>query len=98
MLARMKGAKGERALPDSLSEWKYVNKQAQFWGLRHFDKGKASEDPTSPFGGRKSDNLPDDEAVGLTYQCNLSKERNAILIYFSGPETDLRKIEDGRFV
>jgi hypothetical protein len=97
MLARMQGAQGERALPDSLPEWKYVDERAQFWGLRHFDKRQASEDPTSPFGGKKSANIPDDEAVGLTYQCNLSKERNATLTYLSGPRVELRKIEENRF-
>ena len=96
-LARMKGAGGQRALPEVLPEWKYVQKQAQFWGLRHFDKGQASEDPTSPFGGRKSDNVPDDDAVGLTYQCDPGNERNATLTYLSGPRADLRKIEEGRF-
>lgn len=97
MLARMRSAEGERALPDTLPEWKYVNKQAQFWGLRHFDKGQAKEDPTSPFEGRKSANIPDDEAIGLTYQSDPSKERKATLTYLSGPRTEIRKIEQGRF-
>jgi hypothetical protein len=80
-----------------LPEWKYVNKQARFWGLRHYDKRQKTEDPSSPFGGRKSANIPDEEAVGLTYQCNLSRERNATLTYLSGPRADLRKIEEDRF-
>jgi hypothetical protein len=97
MLARMRGAEGERALPDTLPEWKYVNKQAQFWGLRHFDKRQAKEDPTSPFGGKKSANIPDDEAIGLTYQCDPSKERKATLTYLSGPRAEIGKIEKSRF-
>jgi hypothetical protein len=97
MLARMRGAEGERALPDTMSEWKYVNKQAQFWGLRHYDKGQEKEDPSSPFGGRKSANLPDDQAIGLTYQCEPRKKRNATVTYLSGPTADTRKIEEGRF-
>ena len=97
LLARMRGAEGERALPDTLPEWKYVQRQAQFWGLRHFDKRRASEDPTSPFGGSKSDNVPDDEAVGQTYQCDPSKERKATLTYLSGSRAELRKIEESRF-
>jgi len=36
MLARMHGTEGQRALPNSLHEWTYVNKKAQFWGLRHY--------------------------------------------------------------
>jgi len=30
VLARMRGAQGERAFPDNLPEWNHVNKQAQF--------------------------------------------------------------------
>jgi hypothetical protein len=96
MLARMSGGKGGRALPDTLPEWRYVNKQAQFWGLRHYDKTQANEDPTSPFGGKKSANFPDDKAIGLTYECNPSKEHKATLTYLSGAD-DARKIEQSWF-
>ena len=94
MLARMRGAEGDRALPDTLSEWKYVNKQAQFWGLRHYAKQQATADATSPFGGSAN---PDDEAIGLTYQLDSGVKRKATLTYLSGPRLDLRKIEGRRF-
>jgi hypothetical protein len=97
MLARMRGVEGERALSDNLPEWKYVNKKAKFWGLRHYDKRQANEDPSSPFGGSKSANTPDDDAVGLTYQCDPSRERRATLTYLSSPRVELRKIEESRF-
>jgi hypothetical protein len=96
MLVRMRGSGGERALPGSLREWKYVNTQAQFWGLRHFDKQQASKDPTSPFGGRKSANLPDDGAIGLTYQCGSRKDRTVSLVYLSTAKA-IGKIEAARF-
>jgi hypothetical protein len=80
-----------------LPEWKYVNKQAQFWGLRHFDRTQADEDPTSPFVGGKSENVPDDAAIGLTYQSDPSNERKATLTYLSGARAEIRKIEEGRF-
>jgi hypothetical protein len=96
MLARMQSAEGQRALPDTLPEWKYVNKRAKFWGLRHFARLQDKEDPTSPFGGRKSGNIPDEQAIGLTYQCNPDNERKATLTYLSG-EKDARKIEEERF-
>src|SRR5215472_7436848 len=83
MLSRMRNPRKERALPTSLPEWKYVNTRAQFWGVRHFDKQQAKEDPTSPFGGRKTANLPDEGAIGLTYQCNPNKERKATTSYLS---------------
>lgn len=97
ILARIGGAKGERALPDTLREWKYVNTKAQFWGLRHFDKTQATKDPTSPFEGTKSANIPDDAAVGLTYECNPSKVRKATITYLSGPGANVRKIAERMF-
>lgn len=98
MLNRMRdaGVRNTRALPDTLPEWRYVDKAAAFWGLRHYDKEQASEDPTSPFGGQRSGN-PDDEAVGLTYSCDPSKTQEATITYLSGPRTDLKKIEERMF-
>jgi len=49
VLVRMRGKEGQRALPDSLPEWKYVNRNSQFWGIRHFDRTQAKMDPSSPF-------------------------------------------------
>jgi hypothetical protein len=97
MLARMRGKEGERALPDSLREWTYVNKTAQFWGLRHYDKQQAKYDPTSPFGGKKSANFPDEEAVGLTYQSDPKTERRATVTYIGSPRAETRKIAEDRF-
>jgi hypothetical protein len=96
VLARMRGAGGEKAFPETLPEWQYVNKKAQFWGLRHFDRRQAKEDPTSPFGGKKSANVPDEQAVGLTYQCDPRRERKVTLTYLSG-EKVIMKIEEKRF-
>ena len=97
MLSRMRNPRKERALPTSLPEWKYVNTRAQFWGVRHFDKQRAKEDPTSPFGGKRTANLPDDAAIGLTYQCSPSEERKATLTYLSGSTAEVGKIEERRF-
>jgi hypothetical protein len=84
-------------LPDGLPEWKYVNKEARFWGLRHFDKQQAKEGPTSPFGGKKSANFPDEAAVGLTYQSDPKVARRATVTYLSGARTETRKIAESRF-
>jgi len=97
MLARKRGAQGQIALSDSLREWGYVNKTAKFWGLRHYDKLQSKYDPTSPFGGKKSANFPDEEAVGLTYQCDPRTERRATLIYVTGARAESRKIAADRF-
>jgi hypothetical protein len=97
MLARKRSAQGQIALPDSLPEWTYVDKTAKFWGLRHYDKLQSKYDPTSPFGGKKSANFPDEKAVDLTYQCNPRKELRATLIYVTGATEDSRKIAEDRF-
>ncbi len=68
VISRMRDATGQRALPASLPEWKYVNTQAIVWGLRHYRKSEAALDPSSPYGGPKAANFPDAEAVGLTFE------------------------------
>jgi hypothetical protein len=97
MLARMHGTNEQRALPNSLHEWTYVNKNAQFWGLRHYDKQQAKYDPTSPFEGKKSANFPDEAAIGLTYQCDPKTGRRATVTYLTGARVDARKIAESRF-
>jgi hypothetical protein len=97
VLARMRAPGMTRAFPESLAEWKYVDTQAEFWGMRHFDRGQSHLDPTSPFGGPKPANLPDEQATGLTYQCDPNKELKATLVYLSGDKNGIRKIVEKRF-
>jgi hypothetical protein len=97
-LARMSGAEGKRALPESLPEWKYVNERAPFWGLRHYDKQQSRYDPTSPFGGKKTANFPDEEAIGLSYQCDPKTERRVTITYLTGARDEARKIAENRFL
>lgn len=67
ILAQMStGSKQMRALPDNLPEWKQVNTQAPYWGVRHFQKN----DPTSPFGDPAIIGAffqHDDQAKGITF-------------------------------
>jgi hypothetical protein len=97
VLVRMRLPGRENAIPETLPEWRYVNRKAKFWGLRHFDRRQAKEDPTSPFGGEKSANLPDEQAIGLTYQCDPQSGRKATLTYLSGQKDAIRKTEEKRF-
>jgi hypothetical protein len=97
MLKRMHGAEGPRALPKDLREWNYVNKKAQFWGLRHFDREQANLDPTSPFGGRKTPNFSDEEAVGFTYECDPASAMRATVAYLSGARDETMRIAEARF-
>jgi hypothetical protein len=87
VLTRLQGNKGERALPGDLPEWKYVDTESRFWGLRHFDRKQAKTDPSSPFGGRKSANDPDEHAVGLTFVFDPSRGRSATITYLSGDKS-----------
>jgi len=84
VLARLVGKVGPRALPNDLPEWKYVNANARFWGLRHYDKSQTQADPSSPYGGRKSANFPDEQAVGLAFAFDPESGRSATITYLSG--------------
>ncbi len=81
----------DRALPPQLPEWGFVNTQAAFWGLRHYDHLDAAGNPTSPLaGGRREVNTIDDGAVGWSFSyvpgqkmikiMYMSKTRNAARI------------------
>lgn len=83
VLARLRGKIGQRALPSDLPEWKYVNTSARFWGVRHYDIGQAKFDPSSPYGGRKSANFPDEQAVGLTFAFDPQGGKSATVTYLS---------------
>jgi hypothetical protein len=83
VLARMGGKIGPRALPDDLPEWKYVNTHARSWGLRHYDNSQSQLDPTSPQGGRKSANFPDEQAIGLAFVFDPQSGRLARVTYLS---------------
>lgn len=83
-MARLQGKKGNRALPNDLPEWKYVNPDLQFWGLRHFDRTQAKLDPSSPFGGQKSANDVDEQAIGLVYAFDRSTGKAARITYLTG--------------
>jgi hypothetical protein len=84
VLARLHGQPGQRALPSNLPEWKYVDSYARFWGVRHYDRSQSEDDPSSPFGGRKSANFPDEQAVGVTFVFDPQKGRSALVTYLSG--------------
>ena len=87
----MQSNKGERALPGNLPEWKYIDTKSRFWGLRHFDRSQAKTDPSSPFGGRKSANFPDEHAIGVTFVFDPGRGRSATITYLSDDETIMAK-------
>jgi hypothetical protein len=94
VLARLSGAAGPRALPDSLPEWKYVNTRAPVWGMRHYDRSKTSADPTFPFQGQNAAILPDRQAIGLAFYFEPFDRKQAVVTYLSANE-DSRRVLQG---
>jgi hypothetical protein len=98
VLARIGGATtGPRALPGKLPEWKYVNTRARCWGLRHYDQSQANLDPSSPMGGEKSANFPDDKAIGLVFNFDPVPGGGTTITYLSGAKDVLGIVQEGLF-
>jgi hypothetical protein len=97
VLARINGKHGERALPESLPEWKYVNTHAAFWALRHYDKKGAAVDATSPLAGPNSSVIADDRAIGLTFYFDPDKSKTATITYLSGDKNILQNVQKHLF-
>lgn len=93
LLDRMRGTPGTRALPQDLSEWKYVKTNAQVWGMRHYRKQGAELDPSSPLLGENAANIPDAKAVGVTFSF-APADRTATVDYLS-TNPDVRRILSG---
>jgi hypothetical protein len=94
LLDRMRGMAGTRALPPNLSEWKHVDTNAPVWGMRHYQKQGAELDPSSPLLGQNAANVPDANAIGITFSFAPSVERSATVDYFS-TNPDVRRILSG---
>ena len=82
VLAR-RSAVQRAALPDSLPEWKFVDRTEAYWGIRHYDKSQAQSDPSSPFGGQKGANFPDELAIGMGFSVSSTNSRRIVLTYLS---------------
>lgn len=92
VLARIDGKNGERALPDTLPEWKHVDTHAQFWAVRHYRKAGAEKDPSSPSNGGWG-KTSDPQAIGLTFSFDPNKSKTAILTYLSGDGESLQRLQ-----
>ena len=98
-LARMQGKPGPRALPTSLPEWRHVNRQSQFWALRHYDPDQAAQDPTSPL--HVSDSAfvgSDTRAIGLVFNLTRESDARATIVYLSQDEGLLDQLNRGRWM
>ncbi|HTW63623.1 MAG TPA: hypothetical protein VME17_03365 [Bryobacteraceae bacterium] len=94
LLDRMRRASGTRALSEELSEWQHVDTNARVWGVRHYRRQGAELDPSSPLLGQNAANIPDANAVGVTFSFAPAAQRAATVDYFStNPEA--RRILSG---
>jgi hypothetical protein len=73
--------RGARAFPPSLPEWKYIDKEESIWAIRHFE----SDHAPSPLSGAPTSTatIPDSQAIGLVFYCDLQKKKIAHLVYLS---------------
>lgn len=97
VLSRMRTPSARHAFPETLDEWKYIDTRAEFWGMRHFDRSQSRSDPTSPFGGSKPANLPDEKAIGLTFYSDPNRERKVTLVYLTEDTNGAKAVEQKRF-
>jgi hypothetical protein len=91
VLARMSGlSAGQRALPESLPEWRYISRSVRAWGVRHYDKTQARVDPSSPFQERAAANFPDPSAVGVAF--SWEGDRKSIDVTYLSGIKDAREV------
>lgn len=86
VLERMAQKKMPRALPNDLPEWKFLDAETRFWGLRHYDLTQAKKDPTSPLGGDSAYVQRDPKAIGVLFALDPMSERRLVVTSFSRDE------------
>jgi hypothetical protein len=92
VLTRIRGAAGQRALPETLAEWKYADTSAAIWGVRHYQRSDSTLDPTSPFHGQDAANTPDAQALGVTFRLDAA-DRIVTVNYLSGGASARKTVE-----
>lgn len=90
VLARMAQKKNPRALPDQLPEWRFLDANARFWGLRHYDSTQAKVDPTSPLSEGRTFGPGDPKAIGVLFALNPTDQRHLVFTSLSGDEAKVR--------
>jgi hypothetical protein len=90
ILARMAKRKALRAFPGQLPEWQFLDINARFWGLRHYDPTQAKLDPTSPFGKDRTSDTGDPKAIGLLFALAPKNEQSLVIMFLTGDEAKAR--------
>ena len=84
ILTRMAQRKTPRALPAQLPEWQFLDANARFWGLRHYDPAQAKLDPTSPLGGDSSFTEGDPKAIGVLFELDPKNGQSLLITSMTG--------------
>ncbi len=96
VLARIGGKQSERALPDTLPEWKHVDTNASFWAVRHYSKTEAATSILLPPNCRVGHST-DEKPIGLTFSFIPGGSNRATIDYLSGDEDYLHCIQGELF-
>jgi hypothetical protein len=91
VLARIGGKPGDRALPDTLPEWKHVDATAEFWALRHSPAADVCS--VLPPGCHSASQKP----IGITFSFSPGASKLATIDYLSADEDTLRCIQKELF-
>jgi hypothetical protein len=95
LLGRVVTHPGERALPDVLPEWRWVDTNSPFWAVRHYRHDHSKDDPTSPFRKSPSGIALDIDALGLT--AHASSDGRTVVVYFLSRAAAPEKVADRIF-
>lgn len=97
VLRRMHGEFKDRALPESLPEWEYVNTAAAVWGVRHYKRENAAADPSSPLADYCAFGEHDGDAIGFVFWYDPEKDKRVELRYISKATKALKEMRDRWF-
>jgi hypothetical protein len=78
-----------RAMPANLPEWAYVDRNASFWGLRHYTDGSKAKPGEPSFGAADLPHHPDGKAVGTAVRFDAVKQQ--LEVVFLSPAPLLRR-------
>ena len=83
--ARMNGEQGDRALPDTLPEWRHVDTSATFWGVRRFPRWNAKPNQQPGDDDDDEDEFPANLSA-VTFSFGMHDDRAGIMTFIPTDE------------
>lgn len=80
ILANLETSTERMALKPDLPEWAYVDQNAAYWGLRHYNLDGSDQDPSSPFNKGNDGKPMDAGAVGFVVNVSQSSDTHYIYL------------------